>query len=119
MQSDTVYDRATPTRAGYRDVSPDLADAVRGHVRMIDVRERDEFTGDLGHIPGAELVPLATLSAAARHWDRGAEYIIVCRSGGRSGRAAHELVAAGFRRVMNLAGGMLAYASAGLPVERT
>lgn len=119
MQSDTVYDRATPTREGYRDVAPDLVAAGRGDVRLIDVREPHEFTGELGHIPGAELVPLATLATAARHWDRGAVYILICRSGGRSRRAAQELVAMGFHRVMNLAGGMLAYASTRLPVERT
>ncbi len=104
---------------GYRDISPAEVNAVRGVTRIVDVREPHEFNGELGHVPGAELVPLATVGGAAARWDRNADIIVVCRSGGRSGRAAEALVAAGFRRVMNLAGGMLAYNAARLPVERS
>ncbi len=85
---------------------------------MIDVREPQEFTGELGHIPGAELVPLATVTSAASSWDRGTEYLMVCKMGGRSASAASQLLALGFTRVMNLSGGMLAYQQQGLPVER-
>ena len=41
---------------------------------------------------------------------------MICRSGGRSTRAAQTLTDAGFRRVMNMDGGMLAYTAAKLPV---
>ncbi|MBP8810748.1 MAG: rhodanese-like domain-containing protein [Kofleriaceae bacterium] len=104
---------------GYRDVSPAATLAARGAVRLIDVREPHEYTGELGHIAGAELVPLATVLDASRAWERERDVILICRSGARSGRAAEALVAAGFARVMNMAGGMLAYNAAGLPVERT
>lgn len=118
MLAPDPFENATPTGAGYRDISPRAAFAARGRVRLIDVREADEINGELGHIPGVEWVPLATLEARARTWERAAELILVCRSGGRSGRAAEALVRAGFRKVMNLAGGMLAYRAAELPVER-
>jgi sulfur-carrier protein adenylyltransferase/sulfurtransferase len=118
MIQSSPYDSAQPTAAGYRDISPAAAYAARGRTRIVDVREPDEFRGDLGHIPGAELVPLAIVGARAAAWDRSADVIVVCRSGGRSGRAAGALAAAGFRRVMNMAGGMLAYNAANLPVER-
>ena len=55
-------------------------------------------------------------AARARTWNRDDELVIVCRSGARSARAAEALAAMGFRRVMNLTGGMLAYTAAGLPV---
>ncbi|HNN90922.1 MAG TPA: rhodanese-like domain-containing protein [Pseudomonadota bacterium] len=110
-----LYQSATENPLGYRDLEPQLLRSRAIDVRMIDVREPHEFTGELGHIPGAELVPLATVATAAAAWDRQADLLIVCRSGGRSGRAAQQLVALGFRRVMNLAGGMLAYNQAGLP----
>jgi rhodanese-related sulfurtransferase len=42
----------------------------------------------------------------------------VCRSGGRSARAAEELARRGFRHLYNLRGGMLAWNEARLPVER-
>jgi rhodanese-related sulfurtransferase len=114
MGTSNLYDRAATNRAGYRDVAPAALAAAGGTVRIVDVREPDELTGELGHIPGVEAVPLGTLGATAARWDRDADIVLVCRSGGRSARAAEALVAAGFRRVMNLAGGMLAYRAAGL-----
>ena len=86
-------------------------------VRRIDVREPHEFTGPLGHLPGAELVPLATLPLRCPEWDLEAPVLLICRSGGRSGQAAAHLRAQGFRRPINLAGGMLAVEQLGLPVE--
>lgn len=101
----------------YHDINPATAFDLRTTTRIVDVREPYEFTGDLGHIPGSELVPLATIGAAASTWDRDKPLLLVCRSGARSGRAAQALARAGFRNLMNLAGGMLAYRAAGLPVE--
>lgn len=83
--------------------------------RIIDVREPNEFRGELGHIPGAELVPLATIEQAAATWDRNEPLIVVCRSGGRSSRAVATLQQLGFRCAANLRGGMLSYRA----VERT
>jgi len=113
-----VYDTARPMRGGYRDVSPPAAYQARETTRLVDVREPLEFTGELGHIPGAELVPLATLDRHFGGWDKNAEIIVICRSGARSSGAAETLARAGFRRVMNLAGGMIAYNAAQLPVVR-
>lgn len=113
------FEHGQSVPGGYRDVSPAATAAAGAAVRLVDVREPHEYTGDLGHVPGSELVPLATLSAAARAWDRRRDVILICRSGARSGRAAQALVAAGFARVMNMAGGMLAYNAAGLPVARS
>lgn len=93
--------------AHFTNVSPNEVAACRPTARIIDVREPHEFRGDLGHIPGAELVPLGRVAAAARQWNRDDEIVVVCRSGGRSAHAASELVALGFSRVKNMAGGML------------
>lgn len=112
------FEHGHPTMAGYRDITPAAAFAARETTRLVDVREPDEYTGELGHIPGSVLVPLSTVVERSKSWDQNAEIILVCRSGGRSGRAAEALVRAGFRRVMNMAGGMLAYNAAHLPVER-
>lgn len=106
----------TPT-SPYRDISPADAYRARGEARLIDVREAGELARD-GCIPGVEHVPLATIEVSARAWDRAAPLVVICRSGNRSGRAAGALAAMGFREVMNMAGGMLAYAAAGLPVTR-
>jgi sulfur dioxygenase len=77
-------------------------------VRLVDVREPNEFDGPLGHIPNSELVPLATVETVAKTWDREAPIALICRSGGRSGKAALQLLGMGFRRVLSMRGGMLA-----------
>jgi rhodanese-related sulfurtransferase len=93
---------------------------LRAHpgARIIDVREAHELTGELGRLPDAVHVPLGTVADAAQAWRRDLELILVCRSGGRSGRAAAVLADLGFRKVHNLRGGMLAVNAAGLPVVR-
>jgi rhodanese-related sulfurtransferase len=110
-----LFAQSTPNVAGYRDITPEQVAAGKAGARLIDVREPHEFRGELGHIPGAELVPLATVSQASERWSKEEELVLVCRSGARSGRAAAELARLGFCRVMNMVGGMLAYSH---PTER-
>jgi sulfur dioxygenase len=86
-------------------------------VVLVDVREPDEFHGSLGHVPGAELMPLATLAGRSTSLSRELPIVTICRSGGRSGKAALELSALGFARVASLRGGMLGWAERQLPVE--
>lgn len=91
------------------DVTPTDLVHFLGRARFIDVREPDEFSGELGHIEGAELVPLSTLETCAQDWDRAQALVMICRSGRRSLTAGNTLVHMGFEQVMNLKGGMLAY----------
>lgn len=118
MTPATLTDRAEARPGGYHDLAPSVAAEHRGALRLIDVREPDEFDGPLGHIDGAELVPLATLPAFAASLDRQAPMLLICRSGARSARAATMLAAAGFTALYNLAGGMLVWEATGLPVVR-
>lgn len=114
----SLHDTARPNPAGYRDVTPDdLTLPPRGY-RLVDVREPAEYTGPLGHIAGAELVPLAAVMAQAVTWNKDEPLVLVCRSGGRSGNAALALSRAGFSKAMNLVGGMMAWNAAGKPVEK-
>jgi rhodanese-related sulfurtransferase len=96
-------------RGGYRDVT--VADVARlaTEVRIVDVREPHEFTGELGHLDRAELVPLGTIGQEHSKWSKESPILMVCRSGGRSGQASAALARAGFTQVMNMAGGMLAW----------
>jgi sulfur-carrier protein adenylyltransferase/sulfurtransferase len=112
----SLFAAAIPAPGGYRDVDPAALSAARDAVRIVDVREPDELTGELGCIAGVENAPLPLVMAHAAAWRRDEELVLVCRSGGRSSAAARMLASAGFHKVMNLAGGMLAYRAAGLPV---
>ena len=75
-------------------------------LNIIDVREVDEVTE--GKIPGAVNIPLGHVESRMDELDKSKEYIMVCRSGGRSGRAAEFLQSQGYN-VINMQGGMLAW----------
>ena len=72
---------------------------------LIDVREPHEWT--IGRLPQARLVPLGTLTEALPSLDSAREIVVYCKGGTRSARAVRQLQAAGFRKVWNLAGGIL------------
>jgi glyoxylase-like metal-dependent hydrolase (beta-lactamase superfamily II)/rhodanese-related sulfurtransferase len=108
----------TRTGANVPEVEPAFTHDSVGAVRIVDVREKDEFIGPLGHIAGAELVPLATVEKAAQKWDPQHPLVVVCRSGGRSAKAALALEAKGFKRVASMRGGMMLWNDQHLPVER-
>ncbi|MEP7298569.1 MAG: rhodanese-like domain-containing protein [Burkholderiales bacterium] len=94
-----------------------IAGAHADDVQIIDVREPQEFTDALGHIPGARLLPLSELAARAGEIDRDRPVVTVCRSGARSAQATVMLQKAGFKDVANLAGGMLRWRAEALPVD--
>ena len=73
-------------------------------LKLIDVREVEEV--EAGHIPGIINIPLSTLELHMPELDKNEKYIVVCRSGKRSGMATQLLESHGFD-VTNMVGGML------------
>jgi glyoxylase-like metal-dependent hydrolase (beta-lactamase superfamily II)/rhodanese-related sulfurtransferase len=106
----------TWTFAGLWEIAPHALEEAGARVQVLDVREPREFTGPLGHIAGAVLIPLGDLPARIAELDRTRPVVTVCRSGTRSAQAALLLGKAGFVAVANLAGGMLRWRAAGHPV---
>lgn len=111
---DTVSGEPVPERAwaaisrtvgGVPEVGPQWLNVHPEEVRVIDVREPHELLA--GRIKSVENVPLGAIKEVASGWDANEPLVLVCRSGGRSGRAAIELEALGFRRVASLRGGMI------------
>ena len=84
--------------------------------QLVDVRETGEWAE--GHAPRAVLIPLGELVDRRGELDPARPVVTVCRSGRRSLTAAEILLGAGFRDVWNLAGGMIAWRAAQMPVER-
>jgi DMSO/TMAO reductase YedYZ molybdopterin-dependent catalytic subunit len=80
---------------------------------LLDVREPDEWCTE--HAPGAVLLPTGRVHARQDELPRDRRLVVVCRSGGRSAAVTASLRRSGFDAV-NLAGGMCAWAAAGLPV---
>ncbi len=84
-----------------------------GGALLLDVREPDEWHAE--HAPNALLVPMGRVREQQAELPRDGPIVVVCRSGGRSAAVAESLRGWGFDAV-NLAGGMCAWAAAGLPV---
>ncbi|TNE90988.1 MAG: rhodanese-like domain-containing protein [Deltaproteobacteria bacterium] len=83
---------------------------------LVDVRTPAEFAE--GHVPGAVNIPLDEIGGRTSELEshKDGEIYLVCRSGGRSARAAGELAAKGFDTV-NVSGGTLAWQASGRPTE--
>jgi rhodanese-related sulfurtransferase len=116
---DSPWEPARRNFAGVLEVDPAWLAPHLGEVRLLDVREPAEWTGELGHIAGARLVPLGELRAAIASLsdDKEGPIVTICRSGGRSAQAALILERAGFSRAANLTGGMIEWRSRGFPVD--
>ena len=105
------------TFGGLWEVEPTWLEENLGSVVVLDVREPEEFTGPLGHIRGAILLPLGDLSKRAGELPKDRPVVAVCRAGSRSAHATAILGKAGFDRVANLPGGMLRWRAEGRSVE--
>ncbi|NMC48344.1 MAG: MBL fold metallo-hydrolase [Desulfovibrio sp.] len=87
-----------------------------GQARVLDVRTPAEWAS--GHLAGAMHLPLTDLiEGKTPDAPRDAELVMLCASGYRSNIAAGLLIKKGFTRVASLAGGIMAWGSADLPVE--
>ncbi|MEO7368743.1 MAG: molybdopterin-synthase adenylyltransferase MoeB [Gemmatimonadaceae bacterium] len=95
---------------GIADIEPaTLAERMKSgdDIQLIDVRE--EWEWQISRLPGARLIPLGQLSSQIGSIDRTRETVIYCKSGIRSMHAAYEMEDAGFKRLANLTGGILAW----------
>jgi molybdopterin/thiamine biosynthesis adenylyltransferase/rhodanese-related sulfurtransferase/molybdopterin converting factor small subunit len=72
---------------------------------IIDVREPNEY--QINRIEGSILIPLGDVPRRYAEFDPNQEFIMQCKSGARSGRAADFLRSVGFKKVLNLKGGIL------------
>ena len=71
-----------------REISPKEVEEMINDtkdINLIDVREDDEVAE--GKIPGAVHIPLGSVESRMNELDKSKEYVMVCRSGGRSGHA--------------------------------
>jgi len=97
----------TLTFAGVWEIDPHWVEEHLRELQVVDVREPEEYTGPLGHIPGAILRPLGRLAENLADLARDKPIVTVCRAGGRSAQATLILKRLGFEHVANLPGGML------------
>lgn len=79
---------------------------------LLDVRGKDE--AKQGYIPGVKVVPLNELPRRMGEIPKNRKVVVICRSGRRSGMACSQLMQAGYPDVLNMSGGMIAWARQGL-----
>ncbi|UYL08639.1 rhodanese-like domain-containing protein [Bdellovibrio sp. SKB1291214] len=107
-----------PNFEDVHDIAPAELHQNMSKVKMIDVRQPDEYTGELGHVPGSELLVLDTLPDHLEDLPKDQTIVFICRSGARSARATAFAKMNGFTNVFNMLGGMLHWNELQLPVER-
>lgn len=81
---------------------------------LLDVREPEEWVA--GHAPDAHHLPMREVPARMAEVPMDSDVFVVCRMGGRSARVVEFLQANGWDNVINLDGGMRAWAAAGRPM---
>lgn len=106
-----LLSRGVPSGGGSAIVSTISPDQLKKRLEagekltIIDVREPEEW--NQGHIPEAKLIPLGQIASRSSELDPNQEIILVCRSGNRSGQAQRILTGKGFKKTVNMVGGML------------
>lgn len=103
---------------GIYDVSPQELQKHQSSVLVVDVRQPEEYTGELGHIAGATLMVLNTLPDRLNELPQDKTIVFVCLAGGRSSKAAAFARSQGFEHVYNMNGGMQLWNQLNLPTER-
>ena len=87
---------------------------ARGEIQLIDVRQPEEH--EAGRIAGDRLIELGSLAVEVDSIDRDRPVVFYCRSGSRSAMATEAFRGAGFD-AHNMAGGLLDWQAAGLPLD--
>ncbi|MFN7454889.1 MAG: rhodanese-like domain-containing protein [Pseudobdellovibrionaceae bacterium] len=102
---------------GVQDVDPTEVFEKLSNLVLVDVRQPEEFSGELGHVPGSKLIVLDTLPEKASEIPKDQTVVLICRSGARSARATAFLKSQGFTEVYNMKGGMLLWNELRLKTE--
>ena len=85
---------------------------------LIDISEPHEYAA--GHAAGAKSVPLSQLETATTlPKNKNVPLVVLCATGSRAGRAVTTLNKLGFANAKALAGGLVAWRAANLPVEKS
>lgn len=107
-----LYGVAIGGQAAYKSISAQEGLEIletEKDVLLLDVRTPGEFTGPLGHIEGAKLIPVQELAQRISEIEgyKDKKIVLVCHSGRRSKIAGNILVQSGFKNVMEIETGMV------------
>ncbi len=100
------------------DIEPSEVYENASRFTLIDVRENDEFNGELGHIQTSILINLSTIPEKLKSILLDKPVIFVCRSGGRSAQACSYAHQQGLKNSFNMRGGMLLWNRLQFPIVK-
>jgi rhodanese-related sulfurtransferase len=101
-----------------QDVDPLDVWTLKKELLLVDVRQEDEFFGELGHIPGSQLIQLDQLQDHLKDLPKNQTIVFICRSGARSAHASYQAQLYGLKNTFNMLGGMLLWNKNNLETER-
>lgn len=114
------WKRVVNLSRGVKDITPQKAQLLvrNKEALVLDVREQSEY--DAWHLSSSQLIPLSAIPARAVELDKFKAHpiVVICHGGKRSADACERLAKLGFSQTFNIAGGILAWDKAGLPIER-
>lgn len=108
MENQTVVKEICPTTT---------QEWVANGAILVDVRETNEVAELSYDVPNILHIPLTQFEERFTEIPKDKEVIIVCRSGGRSLRAAGFLVNHGYDKVVNMKHGLIRWAQKGFPTK--
>jgi len=103
-------------KLAYKTISVSDARAMMessSNLLVVDVRTPQEYMQ--GHLKGAINIPLSDLSLRMGELEKDRPILVYCQTGYRSAQASSILVKAGFVKIYNLEGGIMAWVSSGYP----
>ncbi len=86
---------------------------------LVDIRNLEEFLGESGHVPGAELVPVSSLEQQSQEWNMETPVVLISDDTSVAAEAADMLTAMDFSQVMVMKGGMQAWHQRNLPISHS
>jgi adenylyltransferase/sulfurtransferase len=104
-----LVDYDEPVADDVEEIESNALAGALANAHLLDVREPHEAV--LGSIEGAISIPASQLEARMHELDSSHRYIVACRVGAKSRWAVRRLRDAGFKRLLHLRGGLLAYAA--------
>jgi rhodanese-related sulfurtransferase len=105
----------------FENVFDVTAEEVNGHIQeltLIDVRQPEEFTGELGHVQSSKLIVLNEIPNQIKNIPTDKPIVFICRSGMRSAQASGYAHSLGIKNTYNMLGGMIQWNKLSLPTEK-
>lgn len=100
------------------DVTAEEVNQNAAALTIIDVRQPEEYVGELGHIKNAQLIVLNQIPDLLKTVPLDKPIVFICRSGMRSAQASAYARAQGINNTYNMLGGMMQWNQLALPTEK-